>query len=77
MAFLVVEIEIPNDSVTQINQNMVDDDTKPHEGVEACKAQLEALLAGAKDGQVLVAVRSTTSTPTASGGSMSATFNLK
>ncbi len=75
MAFIVVELEVAGDSVGQLN-TLVAEDSNGHVGVNRLIDVLGAVCGGAKDATVKVAVRSTTSTPTASGGGSSATYNL-
>lgn len=78
MAFICIEIDSTSaESVTQANQKLIDDATKPQEGVEALKAQLEAILAGCKDASVQVVVRATTASLAASGGGINKIYNLK
>ena len=77
MAFVNLSVEISGASVAQLNQQIALDATKPHDSVTKLKNLLDALLSGAADGQVLVAVRSTDAAVTASGGGDSGTLNLK
>lgn len=78
MAFICIEIDsTSSESVTQANQQLINDSSKPQEGVEAIKQQLEKILSGCKDASVQVVVRSTTASLAASGGGISKTYNLK
>ena len=77
MAFVVIEIDASNDAVDQLNQILVNDSTKPQEGVVALRNLLDSMLAGARDASAAVVVRSTTSSPSASGGGISVSYNLK
>lgn len=75
MAFIMIRVEIGAMSVGDANSLLKP--TKPHDGVEQLAIVLDALLAGAKDGQVDVAIRDSTQTITAAGGGSSASYNLK
>ena len=78
MAFICIEIDsTSSESVAQANQQLINDSSKPQEGVEAIKQQLEKILSGCKDASVQVVVRSTTASLAASGGGISKTYNLK
>ena len=76
MAFVMIRVDLPNDSVAQAN-TLVENSSKPHEGVVQLRNLCEAILAGAKEGEVAVALRDTTQSITAAGGGSSATYNLK
>lgn len=77
-SYIMVRIEIPSsDTVAATTQKLSTDATKPHEGVRSIINILEAMEAGAIDGNVVVATRDSTESISASGsGSASATFNL-
>lgn len=77
MAFVNLSVEVSGTTVAQLNQKLGLDATKPHDSVAKIKNILDALLSGAADGQVLVAVRSTDAAVAASGGGDSGTLNLK
>ena len=77
MAFLMIRIEAPALTVGNINQKLVNSDANAIEGVVALRNLCDALLAGAVDAQVDIAVRSTTQAITAAGGGIDATYNLK
>jgi hypothetical protein len=75
--FLLVKVELPFDSITQLNQAIVGDSTKPQEGIELIRNELVELLAGSKDGIVSIATRETDQAITAQGQGISATYNRK
>lgn len=76
-AYLMIRVELPNADLTQTSQKLVDDDTKPHEGVQAVKQILEDLIAGVQDGTVVIATRDSTQAITATGtGNMGASYSL-
>lgn len=76
MAFVMIRVELPNDSVGQAN-TLIKDSSNPHDGLVQLRNLCDAVLAGAKEGEVAVAVRDTTQAITAAGGGSSATYNLK
>lgn len=76
MAFIMVRIEVPGKSVTELNQ-AVREDANQREGVILLRNLVEGVLAGAIGAQVDVAVRDSTQTITAADGGDSALYNLK
>lgn len=76
MAFLVIELDIPSESVAQLNDQLPVSGNAL-EGVVVLRNMLDALLAGAKDGSAACAVRSTSAAVSASGGGESPTYDLK
>lgn len=79
MAFLVLVIDAPGNTIAQLNaKEVAQASSKPHEGVQACKNILEALLAGAAEGSVQATTRDTDpSVATSGSGSTQVTYNLK
>ena len=81
MAFVMIRVEVPAMSDTQLNSKVLNgpagDSTKPQEGVTALSILMDAINAGTIDAQVDVAVRATTQAITASGSGSSASYNLK
>lgn len=78
MAFICIEIDTTSsESVAQASEKLMNDSSKPQEGVAALKNILDAISAGAKDASVQVVTRATTASLAASGGGISATYNLK
>lgn len=78
MAFMVLVIDVPNESIAQLNAKVVTAASRRQEGVASCRNYLDALLAGAVDGSVQVTTRSTDpSVATAGTGSAQVTYNLK
>lgn len=76
MAFIVVEVEISNQSIADLNDK-VQRAGKPHETVNNLTNLLDALKAGALDGTVQVTTRDTTATVTTSGtGSQQEDYTL-
>jgi hypothetical protein len=75
MAFIVIEVEVPAKAEGQLNALLR---TDSYAGVQELVNLLEGVSGGTTDGQVIVAVRATTSTPTSSGsGATAVTYNLK
>lgn len=74
--YLNLTISVPADSVAQLNSQLINDSTKPYEGIQACVKILEALSLGVKDGLVELTVRSTDPSVAASGGGITATYDL-
>lgn len=75
--FLMIKVELPFDSIGQLNAQVVGDSTNPHEGVVNLRNQLESLLGGTKDGIVSIATRETTQAISSDGAGIIATYNLK
>ena len=81
MAFVMIRVEVPAMSDTQLNSKVlngpVGDSTKPQEGVTALSILMDAINAGTIDAQVDVAVRAISQVITVSGSGSSASYNLK
>lgn len=76
MAFVCLVIEIPTDSITQLNSD-IQRPGNPHEAVVQSRNELDALLAGAKDGLVQITVRDTDPSISTSGsGSTQESYDL-
>lgn len=74
MAFLVLVIQTPNDSITQLNENQ--EPTKVDESINNCINVLTAIEGGLKAGVVQVTVRDTDPTVSTSGtGSTQYTYS--
>lgn len=76
MAFIMVRIEVPGKSDTELNQQ-VKSSANQREGVILLRNLVEAALAGATPSQIDVAVRATTQAITADGNGITASYNLK
>lgn len=58
MAYLVIVVNSPNDSINELNQR-IQEPTKVPESIENCAEYLEKIMSGNKAGVVQVTVRST------------------
>ncbi len=77
MAFLVLVIDVPTDSIAQLNSD-IQRTGNPHVAVVQARNELDAILAGAKDASVQVTTRDTDpSVATSGSGSTQITYNLK
>lgn len=75
MAFIVAVIEIPGESIAQLN--VIQNSGNPHEAVTNLKNICKALVGGVKDGDVQITVRSTDpSVATAGSGSTQVSYDL-
>ena len=72
----MIRVQADGLSVGTMNEK-VTGDSKPQEGVVQIRNLMEAILAGAVDAQVDVAVRETTQSISADGDGDSASYNLK
>ena len=76
MAFVCIVIEVPSDSISQLNSD-IQRPGKPHAAVTNLKNLCQALIGGAKDGSIQVTTRSTDpSIATAGSGSEQESYNL-
>ncbi len=76
MAFVCLVIEIPAEGIGQLN--IIQNPGNPHEAVVNARNLADALLAGAKDGEVQITVRDTDPAISVSGsGSTQESYNLK
>jgi hypothetical protein len=77
MAFLNLTINIPSETIAQINNELIDDSTKPFEGIRAAVKILEAIELGTKNGVVELTTQDTDPGVVASGDGITATYNLR
>lgn len=77
MAFVVFELDIPAQSIANLNDR-VQRPTNSREAVNLARNLLEAIVAGSVDASVQTTVRDTTSSISTSGsGSTQQSYNLK
>lgn len=76
MAFIMIRLDIPGKSVGDLN-GIMDDSTKPHEGVNELINLLSAINGSCCPAEVATAIRDTTQAITAAGGGETNTYNLK
>lgn len=77
MAFIVLEIEVPAQSIAQLNSNC-QRSGKPHDAVNVCANLLSGILGGCVDASVQVTTRDVTASITTSGtGSQQENYNLR
>lgn len=76
MARLVIVVNVSGQSIADFNSECIKS-TKPHESIRGVVNELEAILAGTRDGTVQVTSRDTDPSVATSGtGSTQATFDL-
>lgn len=75
MAFINIEIDSA-DGIGQLN-GLLQASGNPQEGVQALLNYLNKVACGAVDGNLAIAVRSTSASVSASGGGSSVTYLLK
>lgn len=77
MAFVVLVIDVPNNSISQLNADM-QRPGNPHVAIVQARNELDAILGGAKDAAIQVTVRDTDpSVATSGSGSTQFLYNLK
>ena len=76
MAFLMIKIEAPKLSDTELNTKLKDNSNQGI-GIAELKNLLQAIAAGTVDAQVDVAVRATTQAITPDGNGEARQYNLK
>lgn len=77
MAFLVLEIDVPAQSIAQLNASC-QRSGNPQSAVNLCRNLLEAICAGAIDASIQVTSRDVTASVATSGsGSQQESYNLK
>lgn len=76
MAFVCLVIDVPADSIAQLN--VVQNPGNPHSAVVNARNLADAILAGAKDASVQITVRdSDPAIATSGSGSTQQSYNLK
>lgn len=74
MAFMVLVVSVPNESIGQLN--VVQEPTKVWESIENCRGVLDAIQAGTKAGVCQVTIRDTDPSVSTSGaGSTQQTYS--
>lgn len=77
MAFVVLVIETPKDSIAELNSK-IQRPGKPHEAVVQARNYLDGILAGCTDSSVQITSRDTDPSVSTSGsGSEQESYNLK
>lgn len=71
MAYINVTISIPNRNVTQLNQILYNDSTKPDEGIEILRNLLSGINGGEVNAELEVVVRDTDPAVAPAGGGVS------
>lgn len=75
MAYLVIVVNSPNDSIAELNQR-IQNPTKVHVSIDNCSEYLEKVVSGNKSASVQVTVRSTDpAVATAGTGSTQNTYS--
>ena len=75
MAYLVIVVNSPNDSINELNQR-IQNPTKVHVSIDNCSEYLEKIVSGNKPGVVQVTVRDTDPAVSTSGsGSTQNTYS--